>query len=119
MDIIHNHLKSSNKVVTSPSTVKEILSLLLVPKELFAWHLYVTLPPVSSVLIHTPRSVLFAITLPFSYKVNVSTAGLLASTAQINFTTMPAQTTGTVDKFVLKEAFSGATGKKGAQSHHL
>jgi len=25
---------------------------------------------------------------------------------------MPAQTTGTVDKFVLKEAFSGATEKK-------
>ena len=113
MHIVHNLLKSSKKYfVALPSTVKEILSLLMVPAELFAWHLYVTLPPVSSVLIHTPRSVLLEIILPFSYNVKVSTTGLLASTVQIKLTTTPAQIVGTVDKFVLKEAFSGATEKK-------
>ena len=95
--------------------MKEILSLLLVPAELFARHLYVTSPPVSSVLIHTPESILFEITLPFSYNVKVSTTGLLASTEQMKLTTMPAQTTETVDKFVLKEAFSVATAKKDQQ----
>ena len=104
--------ESSKKFEASPSIVKEILSLLLVPAELFAWHLYVTSPAVSSVIIHTPESVLFEITLPFLYNVKVSTAGLLASTEQMKLTTMPAQTTGTVDKFVLKEAFSGATERK-------
>ena len=86
-----------------------MFSLLPVPIELFAWHLYVTTPPVSSFLIQTPVSVLSEIMLPFSYNEKVSTVGLLASTVQVKFTTVPAQTTGTVDKFVLKEAFSGAT----------
>lgn len=97
--------------MASPSIVKEIFSLLPVPIELFASHLYVTSPPVPSVVIQTPVSVLSEIILPFSYNAKVSTLGL-ASTVQVNFTTMPAQTTGTVDTFVLKEAFSGATVKK-------
>lgn len=101
--------------------MKRILSLLQVPTELLAWHLYFTSLLVSVALIHTNESVLIEIILQFSYDVKVSTAGLKASTVQFKFANIPAETTGTVDMFALKEAFSGAPvpKKKNPQSHLL
>ena len=44
----------------------------------------------------------------------------MASTVLVRLTNIPAHTTGTVDKFVLKEAFSGANvRKKKVQSDQL
>ena len=82
----------------------------MTPTELLAIHLYAALPPVLSVLIQTPESLLFETTLPFSNNLRVSTAGLEASTTQVKFATMPAQTFWLLDKFVIKVTLSGASG---------
>lgn len=99
---------------------KRVLLLLLVPTETFARH-FVSHLATSIIMSLSPRSILFEITLPFSYMLKVSTAGLLASTVHVKFTTIPTQTRGTVDKFVFKEAFSGATvqKKKNTKSYPL
>ena len=88
--------------------MRVVVLLILAPSELFALHLYDTWPPVFKVLIHTPGLSMFGTSLPFSYNMKVSTAGLAASTVHVKLTTTSAQTW-LIDKFFLNATFSGGT----------
>ena len=83
------------------------------PQNCLPYIMYAALPPVLSVLIQTPESLLFETTLPFSNNVRVSTAGLEASTTQVKFATMPTQTLCFLDKLVVKVTPSGASEWRG------